>query len=252
MKQKIYFSYLFRKLRELIFYPRKIVKRYKGHNGGLGEMIYQMSRKMQDTKALKRHRALNSKLINIFIILPFFIGLLSTSFLVVTEYQEASGYLERIQEPIDKTKYRRKTIKNYISFYTGKIVFAYKYAPLKKEQFYPLFIGYLICFFGAFILSKNPIFVKEEKIKVILSSLKYVDLEGRPWRVLWSPTAIMFEAFNADPTEFCLSQKGKKFWNSIQFTPGEPIQFSNNLNKFIVQKRYELPSELIFNVKRES
>ena len=251
MNRKINFSYLFYQIKTFLLYPRRIFLQYKAYNGGIGEMIFQLSKKMQNIRYLKAHRARNSKLINIYILLPIFLGLVFSVFFVYQKRDNFDNYLVYLSKPIGETKYRSGGIRNYTKFYREKAIYAVNKSPLSKEAFYPFLMGYLACFLGAFILSKNPSFKKEEEIKKILQVLKHVDIEGRPWKVLWTPEAIMIETFGKDPYEFCVSKQGKNFWNAINFKPSEPIIFNNNINKFVVQRRYELPSELIFESNGE-
>src|SRR5690606_33606369 len=94
---------------------------------------------------------------------------------------------------------------------------------------------------GAWFLSLNPAFREEQRIRHIFATLSNIDSEGNPWKITWTPNAIMIESFNADPYALCSKNA---FWSSINFPPSQPKVFPENMNKFIVQRRFELPSKL--------
>ena len=244
---EFYLKVFFSRLISFLMYPRKVIKRYRAYNSGIGEMILQLRKTMQSTEYLENHRARNSKLVNFFVLLPFFAGLSFSSYEIYSKRDLFSRYVNEVTKPIEKTVYGKR--KKYIPYIKDKAVFMYRQNPFNMEILIPFLIGYGFCFIGAGLLMKNPAFKKESDIQVVFTALRHTDLEGNPWKVVWTPNAILIEAFGEDPSDFCVNKKGKKLWNAIKFSPGEPMIFNDNPNKFVVQRRYDLPSELIFNQK---
>ena len=145
--------------------------------------------------------------------------------------------------PIEGDSYFSKT-KNTVSR-------AYKmvqYQPVSYDEFQYLLYGFLMSLVGAKLLSLNPIFKKSQKIEEILSKIKKVDAEERPWRVIWTPDAIYFESFLGDPDQFV---NQKSFWNEINFSPDPPIIDLKDRKKFIVPRKYELPPKIEFKVRAD-
>lgn len=224
---------LFKGLISIFMYPRRMVKRYNGYNASIGEMIHEA--KVEGLHAL---RARNAIVVNIFIFMPWVVGISITL---------ANLYLHRdyyeIYYTVITAPYEAGNIFSLIGQTYGKIKFALFKFPLNFKDFSYYFYGHLGAIVGAFILSKNKFFKMEEKIKEVLVHNNHLDRDGYPWKVTWTPKAILFDTFNCDPYKFYLETK---FWNSINFAPTQPKKFKNNMNKFVVQSKYELPQELIF------
>jgi hypothetical protein len=227
---------IFRFILKLLKYPRQIAKRYAGYNGAIGEILMETG-----DPSIDRLRRRNSKLVNIFIYLPFFLGIAISFVMLYNNRQDFVFYFEKLFSPV-----YAKGIFSTIGAYWNKLFFMFTGLPINKNEFYPFLLGYLGSIIGAWLLSLNPAFREQEKIVHIFSTLGYIDSEGKPWKVTWTPNAIMIEAFNCDP--YALTQNNR-FWSSVNFPPTAPKVNRDNMNKFIVQRKYELPAELIFEIK---
>lgn len=220
----------------ILKYPRRIAKRYAGYNGAIGEILMETG-----DANIDQIRRRNAKLVNIFIYLPMFLGVMIALVFIYLDRGEFLNYLDRVITPI----YAKGFFGN-LSAYFRKIHYVFTGIPLSKVEIYAFFGGYLSSIIGAWFLSLNPVFKEQEKIVHIFSTLGYIDSEGNPWKVTWTPNAIMIEAFNCDPFALC---NNTRFWSSVNFPPTTPKVFRNNMNKFIVQRKYELPDSLVFEIK---
>lgn len=229
---------LMRMIMKLLKYPRHMAKRYAGYNWAIGEILMETG-----DGGLDKLRRRNSKLVNLFIYLPFFAGIILTFATIYLHREDFLIYFNKVLTPINATG-----IFANIGAYFKKISFIFTGIPFSKTDYYPFIFGYLGSIIGAWILSLNPAFKEQEKIVHIFSTLGYIDSEGKPWKVTWTPNAIMIEAFNCDPYALC---QNTRFWSSVNFPPTAPKVNRTNMNKFIVQRKYELPSELIFEIKGE-
>lgn len=231
---------LHKKILRLIFkllkYPRQITKRYMGYNGAIGEILLETA-----DPSIDQLRRRNNKLVNIFIHMPFFLGILISVLSIYFHKDDFNIYLDKAFNPINSFGFF-----NTLGAYLTRLRHILFNIPLNQYDYYPFLLGYLGSIIGAWILSLNPVFKEQEKITHIFSTLGYIDSEGKPWKVTWTPNAVMIEAFNCDPYALC---NNTRFWSSVNFPPTAPKVNRTNMNKFIVQRKYELPAELIFEVK---
>lgn len=224
--------------KRLIKYPFKIKNQYGYYNAILSYII-QKNKSINLLNLRKR----NVYFINAFIILPIFAGVLFSGITMYQHKAKYETYIKRATLPIEGDSYFSKT-KNTVSR-------AYKmvqYQPVSYDEFQYLLYGFLMSLVGAKLLSLNPIFKKSQKIEEILSKIKKVDAEERPWRVIWTPDAIYFESFLGDPDQFV---NQKSFWNEINFSPDPPIIDLKDRKKFIVPRKYELPPKIEFKVRAD-
>ena len=220
----------------LIYYPHKVAKRYASYNYAVGEMIIETNNGSLD--ALRRR---NSLLVNSMIYLPMFIGFLGTFVSMYSHKSDFVHYINKITAPVVYSGFF-----SMIGKYLNRVYEIFFSLPFSATD-YQLFIwfyGLSIAF--AWLLSKHTAFKEEARITHIFSTLGYIDSEGNPWKVTWTPDAIMITAFNCDPVALCANNR---FWSSVNFPPSPPKVFRSNMNKFIVMRKYELPAEMIFNVK---
>lgn len=221
---------------KLLKYPRRITKQYMGYNGAIGEILMETG-----DGSIDDLRKRNNKLVNIFIHLPFFLGIIISLLSLYSHRDMFDLYLAKVFSPVHASG-----VFSTIGAYYRKVSYILTEIPLAQSDYLPFFIGYGVSLLGAWILSLNPVFKEQDKITHIFSTLGYIDSEGKPWKVTWTPNAIMIEAFNCDPYALC---NNTRFWSSVNFPPTAPKVNRMNMNKFIVQRKYELPSELIFEVK---
>lgn len=222
----------------LIYYPHKIAKRFAAYNYSVGEMIMETNNGTFDA-----YRRRNSLLVNSMIYLPMFIGFVGTFLSMYSHKEDFFKYWKLVTAPV---KY--SGVFNMIGEYVGRVVDIVTKLPFNALD-YQLFIWfYGLAIFFAWVLSKHTAFKEEERIVHIFATLGYVDSEGKPWRVTWTPDAIMITAFNCDPVALCANNR---FWSSVNFPPSPPKVFRTNMNKFIVMRKYELPAKMEFIVKPE-
>lgn len=233
---------LYKRMLRLVFkllqYPRRIVKKYMAYNGAIGEILMETG-----DPSIDRLRRRNNKLVNIFIHAPLFLGLLISLISLYLHKDDFSQYLQTVFSPAVS-----KGFFSTLGLYIKKIKYILTAIPVRELDYLPFFYGYALSIIGAWILSLNPVFKEQDKITHIFSTLGYIDSEGNPWKVTWTPNAIMIESFNCDPFALC---NNNRFWSSVNFPPTAPKVNRTNMNKFIVQRKYELPSELIFEIKGE-
>jgi hypothetical protein len=223
-------------LKGLLYYPHKVAKRYAAYNAAVGEMIIETN-----DGSLDPIRRRNSWLVNIFIYLPMTGGVAGSLFSMYFHRHDFVKYFEFITSPVKYTGFF-----SMIGKYIGRSIDIFSTLPFSSLD-YQLFIwGYGLAIVFAYILSKHTSFKEEARIVHIFSTLGYIDSEGNPWKVTWTPNSIMITAFNCDPIALCANNR---FWSSINFPPSPPKVFKNNMNKFVVQRKYELPAELTFHYK---
>lgn len=231
---------LYKKIFNLIFfllkYPRGMAKKYMAYNGAIGEILLETGDPSID--ALRRR---NNKLVNIFIHMPFFVGLMISLASLYIHRDSFDFYITKLMYPVNAPGFFSS-----LSLYIKKIYFMVTAIPIVQSDYLPFVIGYGLSILGAFILSFNPVFKEQDRIIHIFSTLGNIDSEGKPWKVTWTPNAIMIEAFNCDPYALC---NNNRFWSSVNFPPTAPKVNRMNMNKFIVQRKYELPNELVFELK---
>ena len=223
-------------IKGLFYYPHKIAKRYAGYNASVGEMIIETN-----DGSLDSIRRRNSWIVNIFIYLPITLGFIAPLVSVYSHKQDFIRYFNHVTSDVVY-----KGFFSMIGSYIGRVYEVFSMLPFTALDYQLFFWFYGGAILGAYILSKHTAFKKEEEIIHIFSTLGYIDSEGRPWRVTWTPDAIMITAFNCDPIALC---SNNRFWSSLNFPPSPPKVFKNNMNKFVVQRKYELPSELVFHVR---
>lgn len=231
LRKKIFRSIVF-----LLKYPRLMARKYMGYNGAIGEILLETGDISIDD--LRRR---NNYLVNLFIHAPFFLGILISVVSIYLHHNDFSFYIDKSFSPIFSQGFF-----STIGAYFKRIHYIFTAIPVKKMDYLPFIIGYATSILGAFILSFNILFKKQDEITHIFSTLGYIDSEGKPWKVTWTPNAIMIEAFNCDAYALC---NNNRFWSSVNFPPTTPKINKENMNKFIVQRKYELPSELIFELK---
>lgn len=242
-KSKFNFKYILRYViwngfKNIVRYPKKIRNQYGYYNAILSYII-------QKTKSdnLLNLRQRNVYFINIFIILPMFIGALFSGISVYNNIDKYQLYIKRATLPIDGESYFRIFI-NLIN----RIYKMIEFQPFSIDEMKYIVIGFVLSIIGAKFLSLNPIFKKSKQIEDILSKIKKVDADEKPWKVIWTPDAVYFESFLGDPDTF-VSQRS--FWNTINFSPSPPLIDVKDRTKFIVPRKYELPPKIVFPIRQE-
>jgi hypothetical protein len=233
VQQKI-FQFLLDKLK----YPKKIFDKYKVYNAAVSEILIETQ-----NPSLHDLRVKNAKLVNFFILLPIFLGFVIMTVNIFTHRTDFIYYYFKATSSFGNVGYFQLIIDIIKRLYY--IIFSFPFG-LKIIKW--LFYGYGLSICGAFILSLNPAFKEEDKISHIFATLGYIDAEGHPWKVTWTPEAIMITSFNCDA--IALSQN-TRFWSSINFPPSSPKILKKDMKKFIVMRKYELPQELVFVLKEK-
>lgn len=231
-----------KKFSEFLKLPKKVFDRYAGYNAGISEMF-----NIIDDHSLHEIRVRNAKLVNIFIILPIILGI---TIFAIHLYLNRYDFLNYYKNATSAILYNETTSYfNIIGLYLKKIYYILFNFPLGLKILKWLPLGYLGSILGAWLLNKHTAFQQEEKIQKTFAALGYIDINGLPWKVVWTPNVIMITAFNCDPDKLV---DNNRFWNSINFPPSNPKKLKSDNNKFIVRRRYELPISLVFEVSENS
>jgi hypothetical protein len=229
----------------ILNYPFEVKNRYAYENAILTQMMKNM--KKVDPKDLKDLRAKNITLVNLSIFLPMFMGLMLNIMYIgmnPSVKNRYNVYLQRLTLPIKSEGVFRKTFA-----FMERVVKAVYHQPVKFSDFQFTIYGYGLAIGGALFLSANPAFRRAEEIQEVLLKMNKVDGEKNPWRVLWTPNYIFFEAYGCNPHAFV---DEVKFWNTINYPPAEPIIFDEQMSKFIVPRKYQLPSKIEFKYRASS
>jgi hypothetical protein len=219
---------------KILAYPYTILKKYQNYNIRVGDM----KNELKDDE-LERVRANNAKLTLFFIHLPTVLGMLLCGFSINSHKYDYQNYWSKIHR-VEKAD----GITDGISKKYKKVKTIVTEVPLRKYDFIFLIYGYMITILGARFLSLNPIFKEEDKITGIFASLGFLDAEGKPWKVTWTPDAIQIISFNCDPMALC---QNTRFWSTINFPPGAPKISKTHMGKFIVIRAYELNATMLFS-----
>jgi uncharacterized protein with PQ loop repeat len=223
-------------------YPFVMKNLYGYLNAQLTELMTAIPK--DSVPEIKSIRSKNNQNVNLFIYAPMFFGILLNVFVFISSgdlgvQRKYVIYYHRMTLPIKGDTTIRKGINIITRIVKGTI-----HNPISLGDFKFFIWGYSLSILGAVFLKLNPIFAENNRISDVLKNMKKVDQEGYPWKVLWTPNFIMFEAYGCEPNEF---YKDHKFWNTINFHPDQPIpNVGENRNKFIVPKQYKLPDSMEF------
>lgn len=219
----------------IIVYPYTIIKKYNDYNIRISEIANELK-----DASIFRIKKNNIKLIFLFIQLPIILGMLV---FVYSCYSNKSEIYKFYKILTFENKHD-PGIFGAINFSYRKVKYALDQFPVKSEQLALLGYSYILSIIGARFLSLHPAFKKEDEIKAIFGTLGYIDGEGHPWKVTWTPDAIQIISFNCDPIQLCANTR---IWSTINFPPGTPRVSKTNMNKFIVTRAYELSSNIVFS-----
>lgn len=225
----------------------KIKARYAIYNAQISDMIKTMSIENISDKEQINYlhiiRKQNVALVNFFLLFPRVIGIISLILYVVfkkdpvyTEYNAYYIYFLKVFRGIEYTSFINFLQKIFERIYSSII-----HQPIGLNEIYIIVGTFVITGIGTYILGKHPAFEHQKNIEHVLTQMKKFDGsdEKRPWKVTWTPNALMFEIFGEDPEKFLLNTA---FWKTISFSPsGQIIEFEDNHRKFIVEKKYRLP-----------
>lgn len=180
----------------------------------------------------------NVKHINSMIRGPLALGIFISSLLFYLNFDQIRNDFKKSKNPFEfQIKKNFKTPSKWIKSNFSNI-------KVNKMIFIPGIFGYLVSFGGAVYLSLNAGLKKDKEIKIALAQNKYVNADGEPWDLVWTPLGILFYGYNCDPA---LVQKNTRFWNSINFTPDDPKQSPKDANVFYIKKAYDLPKLITLN-----
>ena len=231
-------KYILLKAFSFFSFPHKIARKYQRYNKEIGEMYHEIR-----DQNLSRLRARNAKLLNLFIYLPIFVGIMASAISVYSHKEDFSLYRKKITTTIYAKDFSTKA-----KVVVKRIHYAITETPFKKMDYFFILSGYFLAFIGASFLSLNPAFAQEFIIREKFRALKLLDANGDPWKLTWTPDALMITSFNNDP----IALKGSgKFWSTINFPPSNPKIFKNDMNKFIVYRKYELPASVVIQYSGE-
>lgn len=227
----------------ILKYPFRIAKKYESYNMGIGDLISVKNEPNvngKDDKYFREFQRKNTRLVFFCIYLPLILGFISTSLMIYKNKENYSNYYKQASAPIKEDKFTKK-----ISAYWNKAYYIVAENPVTSDEYTPVLIAFFISLMGAKFLSINPVFEIKERIEKNLVALGCTDIEGNPWRVVWTPEAMLFVSFGTDPNKLAQEQK---FWTTINFPPSLPKQSKKDMNKFVVQRKYELSSNMVFKL----
>lgn len=229
----------------LLLFPLKVRKRYLGFNA----VLFEAEKEHKATESqLRDYRENNLKLINRFIHLPlglFFLTLLAMFYLNLGEIIVLSEKILTLPKlSLVHPKQTQISFKKYINTISAQ-------AEKMSFKSFLILLGvtYGMTFLGSAILVTSPAFKTEKLIKAALSSNRYNDANGQPWKVFWTPDAIIFYTYQCDSDAF---QNNAKFWNTINFRPDTPVHFRSDANKLLIPRAYALPSFISFELKENA
>lgn len=221
------------KLSYLLKLPLFTIKRYASYNAAIGEML-NITKKHEAFHPL---RVRNSKLVNLFVYLPFAIGLIIFGLILFPKQDIFINYYNTLFH----------SFPDNVSFFTiikilfHRIYYGFSHFPLGFNAIKWVIYGYIGSILGSTIILKHPAFKAEEDIQKVFVVLGLTDLEGKPWKVVWTPDSLTITSFNCDPDKFV---ENNKFWSSINFNPSSPFKIS--MSKFVVLRKQELPESVEF------
>lgn len=228
---------------KIIKYPFMIAKKFEAYNVGLGDLMAVKNEPKltgEDDQYFKKFQRQNTKLVFFFIYGPMLIGFIISSLLIYSNRQNYISYYKELTKPVVEERFTRK-----ISAYVNRVVFFIKDQPISVKEITPFFIAFLISLIGAKFLSRNPVFARQDDILNRLIAYGAKDMNGNPWKIIWTPDAMLFISFGEDPIKLA---QDSKFWATINFPPTTPKQSKKDMNKFVVQRKQELSGNMFFKL----
>lgn len=230
----------------LLKYPFKVKKKYDYYIA----IITLMDTKVKDVE-LKDLKKRMLTILRMLIMLPMFLGV-SINLFQISKMEDPylSGknkyiaFIERAVAPLNSKGVWDTSLK---VFKRGYLIFVKN--PVDVKDFIPFMLGYAFSIVGALFAAKNPLFEKSDLIEEYLEDMKMTDINKNPWKVVYTPKYIFFQAYGHDHNRFV---EKTSFWNNLgDFLPGDPITFAEDSTKFIIPKKYSLPEkiELVFNAQ---
>nr|BFD64899.1 hypothetical protein BdHM001_35800 [Bdellovibrio sp. HM001] len=211
-------------------FPRIVSKRY----GKYAKFLKDMQVRFEHEYA-GAIRANNNRLLNRFVRYPLSLGILasflwmgydSRDFITQGRSVTMPKFKVRLNRPPEKWLVKKSNI------------------PVKLIHFYPAAIGYGIAMAGSIFLSLNIGFKKENELKKALQHFRYVNENGEPWDVCWTPDAILFYSHNANPDSV---MSNASFWASVNFKAAKhPKVAADDARVFLAIKSAELPKTIVF------
>lgn len=220
-------------VKKLLNYPFVIKNKYGYYNAIISQII-----KKTKNRGLINLRKRNVLFINLFIFMPLFLGGIFSAATVYSEKARYEAYAQRVVLPLKGETPVQKTFSFFKRGY-----YSVRYQPIKYSDLEMIIYGYFFAIVGAYVLSKHPAFKEQKRIEKDLIKFKKLDGENKPWKVVWTPEALFFESYGCDPYRF---KREVPFWNTINFSPADPILVEGNKNVFIIPKKFELPARIIF------
>ena len=229
--------------KSLLHYPFRMAKKMESYNKGLSDLISvknEPNPNGADDYYFRNFQRKNTKLIFMLIYLPIILSFVGTLAVAYWRKDNYINYYTNLTAPVNEEKFTRT-----VSAYVRKMSYAIRNQPVTSKEAMPLIGFYLLALIGARFVSYNPVFKIEDEIRRRLTALNCVDIDGNPWKIVWTPEALLIVAFARDPHQLAADAK---FWATINFPPSTPKQSKKDMNKFVVQRKYELSSNMIFKL----
>lgn len=240
---------IFNLLKFLIKYPFIISARYEAYNKGIGDLLAvknekELSRnpayRNKEDNYFRNFQSKNTRLVYSFVYGPMLMGIVIASLFIYMNRAKYKEYIGVLTVPIQEERLSKK-----MSYYWAKGVYFFKKNPVSREEVYSVLAGYIVAILGAKFLSRNPFFDKQDDINSRLTQLKCLDMNGKPWRFVYTEDAVLIVSFGEDPNK--LINTGS-FWASLNFPPGTLIQSKKDMNKFVVMKKNSVAESIVFKL----
>lgn len=232
-------NFFLRMAKSIIRYPFKVTKKYWAYIHGISDLIV-VNNDPKDIGYYKRIQYKYVRLLFAFVYLPVMLGFVETAYKIYNDHSSYVKYYDDLTLPVKEERIIKK-----IGAYSRKGVYAVVEQPIKLDHIMPIFFSYFLAICGANFLSKNPTFKIQEKIQDIFLAMGCVDINGKPWPVIWTPEALLITSFGKDPGQL---YNDHKFWATINFPPSVPKLSLDNMSKFLVKRQYQLSGSMVIKI----
>lgn len=218
-------------------FPRAVSRKLYRYN----TMLHIIQNEDPKLTILGKYRAINNRAVNLLILAPIIVGFALFAFSFHEKWAENRMAIRTICSfpKIRFTKSGTKQSFYDVKAYTSRLSkISFDGSPFKY-----LAACYCLAIAGATLLSFHPAFRQEKKIKKLLEANRYLDENGSPWGVVWTPEVVFFEAYQVDALAL---QRNERFWSTLSFNPDHPQPFKDDSTKLIFKRAYALPGIIHF------
>lgn len=235
---------IFLLIKAAIFFPAAVSRRLSKLNKHLGTITAVFKLRNDEKAEIDAIRRQNTILMNFLVRVPLVIGISMSAFFIYNDIDMIRQNLKKMTYAPRISIRQPKDIPRQIK---RDFEYRMKKSPIEKKHVLPFLVGYLIGYIGSLIMSNHVCFKFEKSISKSLFANKYIDENGRPWEVCYTPKAIMFITYQCEPEKFV---SNGKFWDDINFKPDREYQQAPGNSKVVlIKQNYELPAFIDFSGK---